>query len=371
MDRPDKMSIGSLLTWEQPGPLDDSLDRARGRYLVRMAGQLSAVLGELAGLGHEERAAALRARLSDLPADALFSVLLAPETHRRLTLPLRGGTGLLAFLEGAAIAEACRAGLRPPPSRGVWSADGACYFKASATGRGGGDRGAAPVIAVRTVVDTGSPHARLSERNDVSARRGRPDGLLDGDDLATALTKLHEAVRAIERTSIAAHMLVSRALRVLVLTRHPRYEDVFQSVSTRAVVGRAVIVNAHRPQATVARIADALVHEAIHAFLYELEQAGRWVRKTSRKREIVSPWTGNTLTLDSYVHACFVWFALSRFWGLPEAGLAFSGPEARYLGERARRGFASGTVEETIDRNSANLLQGIPDQMRWVVANVA
>ena len=62
--------------------------------------------------------------------------------------------------------------------------------------------------------------------------------------------------------------------------------------------------------------ADALVHEAIHAVVYRLEliEFLHLDDRASLAQQTTSPWSGRSLTLRSFVHACFVWYGLWHLW---------------------------------------------------------
>jgi hypothetical protein len=117
--------------------------------------------------------------------------------------------------------------------------------------------------------------------------------------------------------------------------------DALGSWSSDEYVGRTVLMNAHRPGATTGLLAEMLVHEAIHSCVYmvELEEPllkdRALVRSSAR---IPSPWSGNSLTVNSFVSACFVWFGLTQLWTTIQSSGGFwpDGPSRRHV---AQRGF--------------------------------
>jgi hypothetical protein len=86
-------------------------------------------------------------------------------------------------------------------------------------------------------------------------------------------------------------------------------------------------------------LVDALVHEGVHSLLYMLEVSEPWFLAGRNGGDRVrSPWTGASLPGHSFVHACFVWYALYHFWkGAPTQGAAVRR-------EKAAAGFASPDV---------------------------
>ncbi|WP_242215350.1 hypothetical protein [Bacillus cereus group sp. BfR-BA-01383] len=89
----------------------------------------------------------------------------------------------------------------------------------------------------------------------------------------------------------------------------------FGSSSALTHFGRMTFIN---PQQTdVFILMESLVHEAVHSLIYSYEVRDWWMRpERQNKVHIRSPWSGNMLPLHSYVHACFVWYALWQFWSL-------------------------------------------------------
>jgi HEXXH motif-containing protein len=68
---------------------------------------------------------------------------------------------------------------------------------------------------------------------------------------------------------------------------------------------------------TIARLADCLVHEAIHTILGVLEVSETFADHPEPPLPDVpvrSPWTNNEIPRRIYIHACFVWYGLAKFW---------------------------------------------------------
>jgi hypothetical protein len=104
------------------------------------------------------------------------------------------------------------------------------------------------------------------------------------------------------------------------------------------------------------------MHEAIHHSLYMAELSSPMVLDSAACAEIrpLSPWTGNLLTVHSYLHACLVWFGLLRLWSRPGAeqlGVEAVGARLEVL----RGGFARGSLVTPI----ADALPGLAP---WVPA---
>jgi hypothetical protein len=376
------MHIGSLLTWQRPEELSRALELARSRHLSRMVEQVSGILTQLSADGEAVHSIAqIRERLGNLPESASVRILMAPETHYQLTKPLAGGKGLIEFLDRAIVAEECRMGRAVPPASGVWTVNGDMYLAPpvdDAAGNANVQHGTheehylAPE-AHGLVIDLRSPYAYLEV--DESGAEPPLAMLSDSNSEALALRALdrvRQATERIQRSCSPAYELLVRSLRVVVLLRHSKRADVYRSISSRASIGKTVIVNAHLEDVTTAKVADTLIHEAIHSFLYEREQRRRWIRNgINLERNIPSPWTGNLLRIDSYIHACFVWFALAMFWALPGSARLFPASEFQPLLERARRGFLNADILAPIRHHSDSIDSAIPEEIAWLANNLS
>ena len=99
---------------------------------------------------------------------------------------------------------------------------------------------------------------------------------------------------------------------------------------------------------------DGLLHEAIHSLLYM-----RWIKAsyvtdpaTLEAVRIVSPWTGHSLALHSFFHACHVWYGLWRFWSLALQNGTYPESVASEMADRAHRGFVHRSMPESMARMS-------------------
>jgi hypothetical protein len=151
--------------------------------------------------------------------------------------------------------------------------------------------------------------------------------------------------------------LLQLCTKVLVLRKDPLKQVRFGSYSTNQFIGRTVLFNPHL--GGVADLANALVHEAIHDLLYMLEIQHPFVRSRAiEKFQVVSPWTGTSLAIHAYLHACLVWFGLWEFW---RQTTAF--PQAVQLGHRDRAviGFQQGSLLAGLEPVAEHLDQALLD----------
>jgi hypothetical protein len=113
-------------------------------------------------------------------------------------------------------------------------------------------------------------------------------------------------------------------------------------------------------------IADAIVHEAIHALLYMQEQKKSWVYDPDLCKPIprvVSPWTGRHLALRPFLQACFVWYGLLHFWCLALSAGAFDSARIRERIVRSGIGFWDKPLLDYIDSYKAALC---PDLLKAI-----
>lgn|GEM_PF-6922508 len=117
------------------------------------------------------------------------------------------------------------------------------------------------------------------------------------------------------------------------------------SYSQPDLIGTSTIMNVHSSEATPWYLADALVHETIHCYLFTIEQAtgdSLYYKKTKDLGlTIQSPWTGRDIEVHFFVHACFVWFGLFHFWDQYVKFNAQNRKEGVVFQQRALKGFTS------------------------------
>lgn len=161
------------------------------------------------------------------------------------------------------------------------------------------------------------------------------------EELEFITRRLEQSLEQISRISRTARTAVDALVQVISIVRAPQSLTGTQSFSNKPVIGRMGLANADSNRWTVSKIADAIVHEAIHALIYKIELTHCLYVDDSIESEAftaVSPWSGRKLPLHSFVHACFVWFGLWNFWGLASPEEA----DAAELRSKAAHGFLTG-----------------------------
>jgi hypothetical protein len=351
--------------------LADSVD------LLSWHGRTAAFEEELLATHHQRLAARFDAEVTrgggvarmiaglfdELPEPSRARFLLAPETAFRL---LYAG-GDLRFLMGALCAEARLLDEGAAAPANVWTALGDWYFpRGRATGGPVDDCFAfAPDRPFRApTVETGAPVDLLSPY----VGRKLVDGPLatlapfEADEGRRAVARVQEAMRKIAQVNGATGRILDRFVRTVVVGRHPDGGKVMGSYSVRTFVGRTTLSLGDHYD--VAGLADSLVHEAIHAFLYIIAYdlpfvhgaaSERELDDEEQRRKLRSPWSGRQLDPYSFAHAVFVWFGLWQFWTIALETEVFPRERAAKLRAAAQRGFAGTALRHEID-GSADVL---------------
>lgn len=162
-----------------------------------------------------------------------------------------------------------------------------------------------------------------------------------------AIGRTGAAMAAVDAVDPAIGAFVRRFTRVANLVTDEAGER-FSSGSMNQFTGRSIFWNAHLPSVTVAMLAEALVHEAIHAYLYMHEAVDAWfdgdVHDALVEQRFESPWTGAMLKLEPFVQAPFVWFGLAGFWAAAARSAAFEHATVQRHAVAACAGFLRGPL---------------------------
>ena len=301
----------------------------------------------------------MRSSFHRLSSSNQLRFLTAPETYYNITSVRRKPADSLISLCNALNGELAQQGACPA-KEGYATALGDIYFKAQGSLR------AHPVSLIATVraplmanevpIDFASPNARSAQETNEKVVYG----LYTTREELGVCKALNEAMNAVARTNIYVSELITTNVKVIVPLRVDAGSG---STSQPHYPGRVLLRGVER--CTVASLASALIHEAMHQVLYKIEFGGAFVFPDPEvwAARATSLWTGRDLPLHSFIHACFIWYGLSQFWALPGARSIF-GLEAveQELG-RATRGFRRGNPLDTLGSKSCML--------RYDVAKVA
>lgn len=163
----------------------------------------------------------------------------------------------------------------------------------------------------------------VATKPEVNLFKGDEDAFYVGYDAAERqqlAESIAHALQAIGNVNANAYEFVCASLLTIAVRKDLQSNYPFSS-SWRTLPGFAAFSNVHSSPVQQAFLMNALIHEAVHSALYCIEGRGRFI--TGSVARMTSPWTGASLRAESYVHACFVWFALANFWGLDR--IAFAG----------------------------------------------
>jgi len=326
-------AVPGVLSWIDASALHRHLQH---RHLELLRERFETMLAQFIRAGIGTR---LQALTTDLPDEGRSRVLSAPESARRLLY--EPFTDLRFFLTSV-LAEHRRLDADVVLREPVWCALGDWRFPATRCRPGEPDQGfggavyQAPRLANGVPVDHRSPHAARAASGWTSPHPGH-----EADGMTRVLDKLRTALAVVRDTSPAAYALITASTRAIVVRKDLATAGSLVSFSTGHVPGRLGFLNLECVEVDVAATVDALVHEAIHSFLYLVEESCPLLdpRAAAATVYVTSPWSGRRLDLYSFVHACYVWFAIWRFWSLAPAAGAVPPERVDALAHRARRGF--------------------------------
>ncbi|MBY5494505.1 aKG-HExxH-type peptide beta-hydroxylase [Rhizobium leguminosarum] len=273
--------------------------------------------------------------LDHLPAASISRIAEAPVFSELLSSGDTASDAARELLLGWIDAESCLLGERPSGHL-EWTALGDYRFAPS-----GRLAYAAPRLH-GLVLDSGSPCV-LAPPLLPPEKRVRTEPLTD---FGPARAKLGEALAIIDLAAPAGVEMILGTLRVIHLYAENR--SGFSSGSPRRYPGITSLGNAHKPTISAHQVADALLHEATHSVLYLAEVDTPFFRTAEIETPRVnSPWTGASLAMHSFAHACCVWYELANFWArMLETGDRH--PETVRLLRRSATGFLKQDYEDAL-----------------------
>jgi hypothetical protein len=360
----------TILRWESSH--DELLNDAQDRFVHLLAGLLGAVLARLERT-RPDLAAEILQHAAD--PDCLRRVLIAPAASSRLLWAEPGAhsdEALGTFLADSLQLElARRANVVPNPINSQ-PADGLLW---TALGDGCFDIGRSRWIQQPhhggLTVDTISPAAI---QLDSVVRIG--SGLHPYHDSAqqsTALTKLEAAMRSLDDHASPVAAFVRRFTLVTNIVADAEIAR-FSSGSTNQHIGRSIFWNAHLPAVDVGTVAEGLVHEAVHSLLYMNEACSPWLLDPedpdTAHTLVISPWSGATLTLQPFLQACFVWYALAHFWNAAHETASLPSERIHSGITTALAGFQKGPLIEHIPTGPTNITPELLDLLHALQTDV-
>lgn len=292
----------------------------------------------------QETAEHLTEELSSASDRAFLCVLTAPETSFRLLERPCGSRESAEFLIRSLRAEKARDGERCEFTENTWTALGDMCFRAD------GSVECYPRLRDGLALDFGSPNTL---QVDFGGQGNRPGEYREGfgsAERALIIDRIEAACAGIRRIRIGILEFVNTFNKVLICQRDPAAPKLFSSGSTGQYVGRSFVTNPHLDSVDEVELAEALVHEGIHALLYMQERCKAWIHDPDADRPVPlvdSPWSGTRLSVRSYLQACFVWYGLTHFWAKALTCSVFDAARARQRLSVAVFGFLG---ESVVDR---------------------
>jgi hypothetical protein len=183
-------------------------------------------------------------------------------------------------------------------------------------------------------LDLDSPNVTSAEFQPDPADDGVQFHPLSNDVRPMVIDRMATAWQQISATSTLVADFAAKFVQVIVL-RSDNERSAFSGGSSHGCIGRVVIDNPHLDFVSDVRLADALVHEAIHALLYMQVYRAPWGTSHGAFAQgvrVVSPWTGAALPVTSFLQACFVWYGLLHFWRLAHEAKTFGGAQEAHVG---------------------------------------
>jgi HEXXH motif-containing protein len=299
------------------------------------------------------------------PDAAYRRVLLAPSTVRHLLWPSRGRQAEVRdHWRAACQIERAILGL-PNTAVTGWSADGRAFVAAD------GRCTVQPSLEGTIPLDLHSPQALALDLLGGDAPMDPPRSPPSASAVQRTSRRLLEAWHGISASEPAVPRCVEAWTRVIVAQGDPSGR--FWSGSNGQYVGRVMIVNADAPNTDTEEIADAIVHEAIHGFLYMHESIEPWVlgkKLYTNAGVIASPWSGTELPVRPFMQAAFVWYGLAMFWAQHIDGGPFDRERARAMLERSLAGFRRGSLVDRLKPWQAKIRSEMTDAINGLQRDV-
>lgn len=316
-------------------------------------------------------AQAMEETFRTLPLEGKLRFMTAPETYRSISLlrsePSLSVMKLSTFLNGEAVFQ----GLGSPKS-GYYTALGDVYYCGSCESEPENYEKKsseirtllAPCLVDRLPIDFFSPNVQHAK--ETSGSKEDIARLQYGDysskEILVVVEKLQDTFSRIEKVSEAAAQLVRQFVKVIIPFKIPAGGG---STSQIHFPGRILLSGIENVSPT--RIASMLVHEAMHQLLYILEGNFRFVIEPAEHEEtdptVKSFWTGRDLQLHSFIHACFIWYGLAKFWTLPKASEVFEPKDLEIELTRSFSGFKG--------RNPIEAVEPFAGRLRYDVVAIA
>lgn len=154
---------------------------------------------------------------------------------------------------------------------------------------------------------------RESPVSDALLRDKRSFAALDQEHVEGFGSKLVEAIEVIAGTAPTLWQCMTRWLNIVVPAETVRRTRVVRHGASHPMWPGAVLMNDyHRPEISLAELAENLVHEFVHNLLFALERLEPWARDDQRldSETRSSLWSDRELSFYSFFHSLIVFGAV-------------------------------------------------------------
>ncbi|QTE21990.1 hypothetical protein [Polaribacter cellanae] len=171
-----------------------------------------------------------------------------------------------------------------------------------------------PLLLNKIPIDFLSPFSSLMNNEEMGEKDSLQIQNYDHEEFESIIQKLEVSISPLKGTCQNVLDFIQKFTLTIIPKKHK--ENYFSSGSNGLYIGRTVLSNLHITSKEL--IVEALVHEAVHSYLYMIEVLKPWMPdfESSRKfgNQVASFWTGNLISVRSFTQAVFIWYSLYNFW---------------------------------------------------------
>ena len=335
-------------------------------YVEELSRALGQLMSRLVHLGHDTTE--LQKQLDSSSDTVFLRVLTAPETSYRLTYSDSCTPGEAAdFIQHSLQAEMAREGRSTELKYDVWTPYGDMCFRSD------GSVFQFPQMSAAIPLDFGSPLVAKVDLGGPGNSIAELRAPFDTSEMKLIIERLNLTCQGIHSVWPPLLDFVLTFNKVLIFVKDPAAPNQFSSGSTTQYVGRTFITNPHVDSVDIADLAEALVHEGIHALLFMDELLHPWGDIPELRdgvRRVGSPWTGNSLSLSSFLQACFVWYGLAHFWALALREHDFDSQRIKQRFIQAVSGFLSGPLVNNLETFLPGIYPDVIDTIQEMQARI-
>ncbi len=176
------------------------------------------------------------------------------------------------------------------------------------------------LLADRVVLDFFSPNCLGIRHVDLAEDPTSQISTFGFEEVEGLCELLHNSVAPLDNEGSYFLDLIGMFSRTVILNKvtQSNGKRMFFSGSDNEHIGRSVLSNTDLVSKEV--IIESLVHESIHSVLYMIDRLNQWQPDYDNLhigevgRNVESVWSGNMITIHSFLQACFVWYGLFEFW---------------------------------------------------------